>query len=443
MKPVLIIGAGAAGLSAARDLSVAGVPVILIEARDRIGGRVYTHRPAESPIPVEMGAEFVHGRHPSLMKVLESARIPFCDVSECHLFLNQGKPVNTHEFWNELTALMDLMSLERPDQSFAHFLKSLPTDYASRQAQEVAALFVQGFHAASLEIIGTHGLVKANEAEEDINGNKGYRVIGGYDRVIQALHDEAVADGATLKLATVVREINWGPTGVKVICSNNQVFEASRVLITLPVGVLQAAGDVTGSIRFTPELPREKQDAIRSVAMGHAVRITLVFRERFWEQRPVSESISSEDWSQFGFIHCPDSPLPTWWNLLHLRAPVLVGWSGGPNAERLSQLGNDHLLEAALTSLAQLFDLSEDELRAMLISFHTHNWTNDPFTRGAYAYLPVNGVDAQQALARPVDDLLYFAGEATSIGHIGTVHGAVESGERAAKEILRVKSGEV
>src|SRR2546426_6100465 len=117
MEEVLTVGAGAAGLAAARDIAKAGVPVTVLEARERIGGRVYTHHDNTSPIPIELGAEFAHGKHPALMKVLEESTIPFCDVTDRHWYFDNEKLSSFHEFWNKLTALMDLMDLKQPDRS--------------------------------------------------------------------------------------------------------------------------------------------------------------------------------------------------------------------------------------------------------------------------------------------------------------------------------------
>ena len=452
MNDVLIIGAGAAGLAAARDIAAAGTQVTVLEARERIGGRIYTHRYDASLLPIELGAEFVHGKHPALMKIFDEATIPFCDVSDHHWYFENGVLARSHDFWNKLTALMDLLDLKQPDQTFKEFLASLPDDEASRQAKAVATRYVEGFHAGRIDRIGVHGLIKANEAEDEIDGDKSFRVIGGYDLVTQRLHDEAVAAGCIFRLNTVVKEISWNSRGVEATCVSGdssggypQTFAASRLLITLPLGVLQSSSDEFGSVSFVPELPEEKRNAIRGLAMGHVVHVTLRFSERFWEGLHARGPFAGEDLSQLGFVHCPEAPLPTWWSLLHIRAPVLVGWIGGTNAERLmglcgkpvaTGLPHDSLLKEALKSLHMIFGISESRLRKLLVSTHAHDWNSDPFSRGAYAYLPVNGLEAQQTLATPVDNVLFFAGEAMSIGHVGTVHGAIETGQRAAKEIL-------
>lgn len=244
MTDVLIIGAGAAGLAAAQHLAASGRPVTLLEARDRIGGRVNTHWDTDSLLPIELGAEFVHGRHPAIMKILDDAGIPFCDVTNRHWYFDDGELGRSHDFWNKLNALMDLMSLDQPDQTFEEFLASLPDDEASREAKEVATKFVQGFHAARIDRIGVHGLIKANQGEDEVDGSHGFRIPGGYSLVIQALHDRAVAAGATVRLNTIVQTIRWTGDEVEVVCESNgssETFKASCVLITLPLGVLQGS----------------------------------------------------------------------------------------------------------------------------------------------------------------------------------------------------------
>jgi monoamine oxidase len=501
MNDVLIIGAGAAGLAAARDLAVAGIKVCVIEARERIGGRVYTLHEASSPVPIELGAEFVHGKHPALMEILDSAREPFCDVTDRHWYFENGELSKSHDFWNKLTALMDLMSPEKPDRSFKDFLDSLPDDDATREAKAVATRYVQGFEAARPERIGVHGLIKESEAQDEIDGYHSFRILRGYDRVTQALHDQALSCGAVFHLNTIVEEIRWRKNHVEAVCKtgdNEHTFTASRAVITLPLGVLQlsvksptsnvqnqlstgAAGaspadrgsnPTSGSpaghpgwggtvragsrqsaaVRFLPALPEATQNAIRGLVMGQVVRIVLRFRKRFWEHLDVPSAGGREDMEQLGFIHYPEAPIPTWWTLLPIRAPVLVGWTGGPNAEELltrsskkmvreeimtESILNEAILKAAINSLIQIFAIPESELREQLVASYMHDWHSDPFSRGAYAYVPVGGLEAQQTLSRPIDNTLFFAGEALSVGHIGTVHGAIETGQRAARDALK------
>jgi monoamine oxidase len=203
----------------------------------------------------------------------------------------------------------------------------------------------------------------------------------------------------------------------------------------LPLGVLQEKSK-THAVRFVPELPEEKQEAIDNIPMGDVARIVLVFRERFWEGLDLARTGAQQDLSQLGFIHYPDAAIPTWWSLLPLRAPVLVGWAGGTQAEKFLRMSEAECVSEALRSLKKIFGISEISLRKWLLQSYMHYWDTDPFSRGAYAYLPVDGLDKQQELARPVQNTIFFAGEATSVGHIGTVHGALESGQRAAREIL-------
>ena len=434
---VLIIGAGAAGLAAARELAVAGIQAIVLEARERVGGRVHTHH--DSIIPIEFGAEFVHGRHPRLLEIIEEANAPFCDVTDRHWYFENGVLSNAHDFWNKLTALMDLMNPDPPDRSFQDFLDSLPNDEATESAKAIATRYVQGFHAADIKRVGVHGLIKANEAEDEIAGDKSFRILRGYDTVTDTLRDEAQGRGAIVHLNTIVKELRWTRNHVEAVCVADkrlQMFAGSCAVITLPLGVLQAKHHQRGAVRFVPELPQATQAALEGIAMGHAFRIILQFRERFWEKLDLPATERREDLSQLGFIHFPEAPVPTWWTMLPVRAPVMVGWVGGTSAEKFVGQGKEYTIGQALASLKAILGVSEDHLRKLLLACHSHDWGADPYSRGAYAYVPVNGLAAQQTLARPIDQTLFLAGEAMSIGHIGTVHGAIDTGQRAAREIL-------
>src|SRR2546423_1544359 len=285
---VLVIGAGVAGLAAARELSTAGLKVVLLEARDRIGGRIYTHRDATVALPVELGAEFVHGRPHETLEIVERARLMLYDVPERHWYLREGVLTKSDEFWSKLEEIMEQMKRAGTrDQSFQEFLEAYGESHELGEAKAIAELCVQGFHAARTERVGVLGLNKVNEAADKIEGDKQFRILDGYDRIVQCLHDEAVARGTTLRLNSVVKEVRWSRNRVEIIASlrdEPQHYEAARaVVVTLPLGVLQTSPGEAGAVRFIPALP-EKEKAAKRLAMGQVVKIILRFRERFWEE---------------------------------------------------------------------------------------------------------------------------------------------------------------
>jgi monoamine oxidase len=446
-KATIIIGAGAAGLAAARDLVRAGQEVVVLEARDRIGGRVFTLTDTKHSIPIELGAEFVHGKSPALLQIAPAANLKLHEVSERHWYFDAGKISRSHSFWQHIERLTDRMKSVSSDQSLREFLNGLPKDDDTQRAVSILTRYVEGFHAADVERVGVRGLVAASEAADSIDGDTAFRFERGYHALMEALQAEAESYGAIFQLKTIVREIDWSTDSVIVRCrpaghrdSDPFIeFSASAVIVTVPLRLLQI-DPANGGMRFIPELPISKQAAINRLVMGNVLKINLLFRERFWEQVAAwDEHANAVRFDDAGFFHIPDAPVPTWWTQLPLRAPLLVGWAGGPRADRLRRASGDEqgIVAQAIASLAQIFNLKSEEVNAQMEASYIHDWHDDPFARGAYTYLPVDGLDAQHTLSLPVANKLFFAGEATSVGHIGTVHGAIQSGQRTASEVLR------
>jgi monoamine oxidase len=207
-------------------------------------------------------------------------------------------------------------------------------------------------------------------------------------------------------------------------------------VITLPLGVLQAPVDARGSVQFHPPLA-DHADAARQLVMGQAVKVTLRFRERFWEHDRLVLASESIDPRQVSFVYGRAAALPAWWTAYPAIVPQLTGWAGGPPATRLVNQPEQVIVDHVLDALAGVLGLPRSRLEQALVGAHIHNWHADPFARGAYSYVPVHGMDAVRALAAAVADTLFFAGEATNTdGHTGTVHGAIATGRRAAREIL-------
>jgi monoamine oxidase len=236
-----------------------------------------------------------------------------------------------------------------------------------------------------------------------------------------------------LQLQSVVRSVRWRRGAVEVAGSRlGQAFqaEATRAIVTLPLGVLQLPPGAAGSVQFDPPLV-QKEKALRQLAPGPVLKVVLRFREPFWEQAGNGAFRSG------AFFHAPDTAFPTCWTALPVRVPILVAWAGGPKAARFAGADRNHVVNQALASARALFG-SRLNLRARLESASLHDWQQDPFARGAYSYVVVNGGKARRELAKPSQETLYFAGEATDFeGEAGTVAGALQSGRRAARLVLR------
>jgi monoamine oxidase len=218
--------------------------------------------------------------------------------------------------------------------------------------------------------------------------------------------------------------------------SESRKFETAHVLVTVPLGVLKAGAGDEGAMQFTPELPRAKLDALEKLEMGKVIRVTLRFRNRFWDAIPAPGD-ERKTLSQMGFLFSQDDWYPTWWTTMPEKLPIIIGWAPFRCAERLSGKSRSFVIERCLQTLNSLLNIGLDELTRLLEAAYFHDWQSDPFSRGAYSYGMAGADGAQKALANPVENTLFFAGEATDVtGHNGTVHGAIASGHRAAKEIL-------
>ena len=403
MTDVLIIGAGVAGLAAAGDLVRAGCRVTILEARDRIGGRILTARDERLPVPAELGAEFVHGRPPELWNLFDQARIAPYEVQGEHWYCEGGQLNRAQD--SKFEDLFEAMRAQaHPDRSFAEFVQG------ERQISPWMTAYVEGFNAAFADKISVASLLQDEAAAERIEGDRQFRIMGGYDQVPDAL----LWRGADLQLNKVVDEVRWRRGHVTVQAAG-EVFEAGKTIITVPLPLLQG-----NAIRILPE-PERVIAAARRLEMGQVMRVTFCFRERFWEQK-----------ADFSFLHSLEEKVPTWWSTLPVYAPVLVGWAAGP------KFRPDLNVKDAVSSLARMLDMSETTVENQIVTSCFHDWHADPFARGAYSYTPAGALGAHAEMAEPVENTLYFAGEHTDTeGHSGTVHGAIATGRRAAKQVLR------
>jgi monoamine oxidase len=421
-KRILVIGAGMAGLSAARKLAESGRRVMVLEARDRVGGRILTLR--EHDEVVELGAEFVHGRPRELWHLIEEAGLHVYEIdgeNACHA---DGKLKKCDETGDTFKFLGELEKWKGPDLAFADYpaLKEL----SPRRREEVIQ-YVQGFNAADYREISIHALAVQQRAEEEIDSDTIYRIREGYDRLPEFLARKTREAGGRIELSTAVEKITWGRGAVHVLLRAGGAaaeYTAEQAVIALPLGVLQQRD---GIIEPTPMTIR----AASLLRMGPARRFTLIFRERFWA-RPDSVNLP-----QLSFLFAHEAIPTVWWTAYPAESNTLTGWVGGPRSAVFNQFTREQIGDAACRELAIIFSVPLDYLRMQLICCATHDWQTDPYTFGAYSYVAAGGLESVLKIAAPVDDTLFFAGEHTdTTGHWGTVHAAVRSGLRAARQIL-------
>ncbi len=440
MRDVIVVGAGVAGLIAAVRLAEAGWGVTVLEASDRVGGRIRTvHR---GNVAIELGAEFVHGRPPELLACLDELRLGKYELGGTDVSFSSDGALYPHDqassddgdAENDPFSLLEKLvswSEAHPDEdlSFSEWLTRHPV---SREQAASATGFVEGFNAADATAISVRSLAVQQRAEDSIDGDTSFHVRGGYDRLTDALAERLRRAGGNILPGKQVVEIRWDRGSAQCLCGDGQMFRAGKAVITLPLGVLQH-----GDVRFVPAPGDVLQQADR-MRMGPVCRINLLFRQRWWAEL---EHPQHEALGKLSFLlpaeRAEGRHFNVFWTGFPSLDPVLTAWAGGPASAAFDALDDHAIAHIACGDLARIFGLSQEQLLNEMVSHHVHHWQRDPLSRGAYSWVPAGAVDASEKMSKPVEDTLYFAGEHTdTTGHWGTVHGAMRSGLRAASQIL-------
>lgn len=423
---VPIIGAGMAGLTAARVLAEQGLRVVVYEARQRVGGRIFTLQPG--PGAVELGAEFIHGRPPELWQLAAEADVLPQERTGDDLCFRDGKLSPCEALPNDGFQWIEaLKNWNHPDCSFADYIRGTSASEATRTR---LADYVEGFNAADQRVISAASLGKQQAAEDAIEGDRAFHLDGGYSRIPDFLAGAVIRAGGQIATGTLVRAIAWKPGHAELTLEHNGVVQhthAAKVLVTIPLGTLLA-----GSIAFQPR-PETILSAATQMRMGTVLRVVLEFREPFWTAAAPGLAHDLED---ANFLFTPAQLPPVWWTTP--KNPLrLTAWIGGPRVAQFPR-SQPALHHALLASLGQMLQTTPEALAPLFRQSFTHDWQRDPLAMGAYSYVAVDGAHASAAMAEPVQSTLFFAGEHTDVtGHWGTVHGAMRSGLRAAAQIAQ------
>jgi monoamine oxidase len=419
---VIVIGAGAAGLMAAWELAQTGKLTAIIEARNRVGGRTHTIPDNNFDLPVELGAEFVHGNLELTQMLLKKAGADQYKVSG-DIWQNEDDSLDEQsDFIEDYSALNKKFKELREDISVADFIKDFLTGNEFEEARFTLKNYVEGYYAADTHKASTFAL----RDELNNSDDEQYRIEGGYIKLANYLQEQCEKQGVQFFLSYPVKEIKWKKDDVEVVC-NQKSFRSKKVLITVPVGVLQSE-----TIHFSPAIT-ETINAAKKLGFGPVIKTLLQFDEAFWKNK---EFTQGKDLDKLSFIFSK-AIIPTWWTYHPKKVAMLTGWSGGPHAEKIKDFSNEEILLNALQSLSEIFSIDKTLLQQKLKEWHIANWVNDPYSCGGYSYDVVNGSKFKQIIKQPIENTIFFAGEGLVDGpEIGTVEAALKSGRETAHQLI-------
>lgn len=420
---MVVVGAGIAGLGAARRLADAGCPVVVVEARERLGGRLRTVEVQGAS--VDLGGAWIHG--PVGNPVAELAReagvtgtaTSWHRDPERVLVVGPDGPTRdadafsrgTSLFWERLAEAVGRFGASHPHLSIARATDDGSiSDAGLSDAERLGFRHAARVSVANLEATDPEHLSLGELILEERPGGDLLLDGGGYGAIVAHL-----ARGLEVRTRWPVRDVVHDGRGVRVQGPAGTVSGAGAI-VTVPLPLL-----TTAAIRFDPPLPPAVATALRSLHMGAAEKLVLGFAERCWPERLASIARPGV---------AADDPTPSW--SVHPKAPVLVSYAGGRRARAFSRCSDRELLEVALAGLRRgLGDLGDP------VQVVRSSWTVDPWSRGAYTSNAVAGAGRARALlARPVTSRLVLAGEATAPHDYATTHGALSSGRRAAEQVL-------
>lgn len=431
---VIVIGAGISGLAAANELVKHHISVTVLEARDRIGGRImtnYTWGPG-----LDLGASWIHGidHNPIAELVKQNHITTIPTVYDDDNFVQRFKASVIYDSNGKKLSDQDEKTLLTLSQQFVDYVALHRHEFKNRTTEDDFNDFIKIHHVESnmknllhyAMIImytyeyaeDTQSLSAAADVPYDNSKATGLNVIfpHGYQQILPFFEKNV-----PVILNQKVTQIHYNKNGVDIDTQNNH-YHADYVIITVPLGVLKA-----GDIKFTPALPKEKQESINHLNMGVYDKVYLLFNRPFWDKQA--------EWIGYVPPNPNDQPIDIMNYYKFLKQPILLIFTGGTLARTMENWDDKKIISFLMDDLRKIYGNTIPEPSSYVIT----RWNNDPFSHGSYSYLPV-GSDVQnyRTLAAPVDNQLFFAGEATSRNDPATVHGAYEAGVRAANEVQKV-----
>jgi monoamine oxidase len=379
---------------------------------------------------VEGGAEFIHGNLKVTLELLKEAGLEKKELEgEMWQFVN-GRWKKENDFFEHAGMVIEKLKELKEDMSIAAFLSKYFTGHKYEALGNSLKSYIEGYYSGEVTKISARSFLEECLSEDE----QQYRPAEGYGKMIEYVSDCCEKAGSIIQLSTVVKEIRWAKGQVEVIDETHHSYTAHKAIITVPLGVLTAEKDRRGAIDFLPALPA-KTEAARQMGFGAAIKVLLAFKENLVKDEQIQRQ-AGIDLNNLSMA-LSDMPIPTWWTQLPNDSCLLTGWLSGPKAEEIKHKDDETIMQTALESLAGILNVGHDSLKERLQWWKVFNWAIDPFTKGSYSYSTLYTAKARKILMEPVEDTLFFAGEALYEGpEMGTVEAALTSGLDTASKIL-------
>ena len=426
MYDVIIIGGGAAGLMAAKRISEAGKKILLLEARNRLGGRI--HQVDDFSFPSEGGAEFIHGNLKTTFNLLKEAGLKkeklkgnFCRVTKGKWSAEDNLVPHWELLIKKLNECKENISV---DIFLRTFFSAKKYDALKKQFRK----YVEGYDAADTKYASVFAIRNEMKNEDEDQ----YRPAPNYTALINFLQVSCLKYNGIIKTHEPVTAISLNKN-IEVITSSAK-YETEKVIVAVPLGVLQAHKGSKNFINFPSNLNAYAKSA-RKIGNGGVIKFLLEFDKAFWLEK---KFLTAKKIPPPSYIFT-DAIIPTWWTQYSSKIPLLTGWLAGPDSFKIKSYSEKKFKDISLKSLSSLFSLPTKVLEKKLVNYKVMNWIKEPHILGGYSYPTLQTEKARVFMNQPFENSFYFAGEYLAENSSSTVDAALQSGVQVAEKILGIQ----